>query len=244
MQLEKWLIIPDCHVPFHDRRAFALMLRAAKKLGIKNAAILGDFADFYSVSSHPKPPGRVKDLKWETDQVHTSLDEIEEVITGKKEYVQGNHEERLERYLTDKAPELFSTVKFEKIMRLKERGWKYTPYRSHTKIGRLFLTHDCGKVGRLAHVDAMNAFQGNVVIGHTHRLGYAVEGNVKGKPHVGAQLGWLGDFEQVEYMHKIRAARDWVHGFGIAYVEGNGNVHLTPVPIVGGKVLAEGKLIR
>jgi hypothetical protein len=90
----------------------------------------------------------------------------------------------------------------------------------------------------------MNAFQGNVVIGHTHRMAYNVEGSARGKPHVGAMFGWLGDFDALDYCHRIRARRDWVHGFGIAYVEPSGNVHLQPCPIVEGKVLIEGKLIQ
>ena len=242
--LEKWLLVPDCHVPFEDSTAVTLMLKAAYETGIKNVVILGDFCDFYSVSSHPKNPTRKNDLQWEVDQVNLALDTFDQVFPGKKKFIAGNHEQRLERYLADRAPALFNTVKVEELLGLKERGWSYTAYKDHTKIGRLHLTHDAGKAGRNAHVDAMNAFQGNVVIGHTHRIGYAVEGNVRGKPHVGAMLGWLGDPNQVEYMFRVRAARDWAQGFGLAYIEPNGNAHLSVVPIVDGKVLIEGKLIK
>lgn len=243
MTLEKWLLVPDTHVPYQSEKAFGLMLRAAAAAKIKNVCVLGDFADFYAVSSHPKDPGRKADLGWEVDQVCLQLDRLDSQFKGRKKFIAGNHEQRLERYLTDRAPELFSTVKVERLFKLKERGWDYTPYKQHTKIGKLHLTHDCGKAGANAHIDAMNAFQSNAVIGHTHRVGYAVQGNAKGEPHVGAMLGWLGDPAQTDYMHRVRAARDWAHGFGIAYVERNGNVHLQPIPIVGGKVLIEGRLV-
>lgn len=244
MDLERHLLIPDSHVPYESKSAFNLMLRAAESLGIENVAVLGDFADFYAVSSHPKTPGRKVDFAWEVDEVNMRLDDLDALFPGEKRFIAGNHEWRLERYLTDRAPELFGTVQVEKLFGFKERGWAYTPYKSHTKIGKLHLTHDAGKAGRMAHIDAMNAFQGNVVIGHTHRLGFAVEGSVKGDPHVGAMLGWLGDPTQCDYTFKIRAARDWAHGFGIAYVEPCGNVHVVPVPIVNGKVLVEGRLIQ
>lgn len=242
--LEKFLLIPDCHIPYHDVRAFRLMLKAAKTIGVKNVVCLGDFADFYAVSSHPKSPDRRLDLEYEVDAVRSALDEVEAVCTGQKTFIAGNHEDRLERYLVDKAPALFNTVKVNKLFGLADRGWKYVPYKHATTIGRLHLTHDLGKAGKYAHYDALNAVQGNVVIGHTHRLGWAVEGNVKGKPHVGCMLGWLGDFEKADYMFRLRALRDWSHGFGVAYKEKNGNVHLTPVPIVDGTVCLEGKLIR
>lgn len=244
MTLEKWLLIPDSHVPYESKSAFNLMLRAAEALDIQNVAVLGDFADFYAVSAHPKSPGRKVDFQWEVDAVNERLDTLDLTFSGRKKFIGGNHEFRLERYLTDRAPELFGTVEVSKLFGLKQRGWEYTPYKSHTKIGRLYLTHDAGKAGKNAHHDALTAFQGNVVIGHTHRIGYAVEGNAKGKPHVGAMLGWLGDPEQCDYMFRIRAARDWAHGFGVAYREPNDNVHVVPVPIVDNKVVIEGKLIR
>lgn len=242
--LKKYLLIPDCHVPFHDVKAFALMLRAAKAAGANNCVILGDFLDFFAVSSHPKDPSRAQDLQAEIDAGIEALMAIERTCTGERIYIEGNHEERLQRYLTDKAPALFRTLNLPTLLGLKSRRWKFVPYRDHTKIGRMFFTHDCGKAGRTANVDAMNAFQGNVVIGHNHRMAYNVEGSARGKAHLGASLGWLGDFAQLDYGHKIRAQRDWVHGFGLLYLEPNGNVHLNPIPIVDGTCLVEGRLIK
>jgi predicted phosphodiesterase len=244
MALEKYLLVPDCHVPYHNASAFKLMLKAARSARINNVVVLGDFVDFFAVSSYPKPPDRVSDLGVEVDAGRVALGELEAICRGRRIYIAGNHEDRLQRYLVERAPALFNTVRVDRLLGLTSRGWDYVPYKSAAKIGKLHLTHDLGKAGKYAHYDALNAVQGNVVIGHTHRLGWAVEGNVRGKPHVGVQLGWLGDFNQIDYMHRIRAARDWAHGFGIAYVEPSGNVHVTPIPIVGGAVLVEGKLIR
>lgn len=220
------------------------MLRAARSAKVDNVVILGDFIDCLAVSSYPRPPDRGLDLGIEIDAARKALDEVEAVCHGDRIYVSGNHEDRLQRYLSEKAPALFNTVKIDRLLGLADRGWKYVPYRQHTKIGKLYVTHDAGKAGINAHRDALGAFQGNVLIGHTHRLGYAVEGNAKGKPHVGAMLGWLGDVNQVDWMHRIRALRDWALGFGIIYVEDDGCVHITPIPIVNGKVVVEGKLIK
>ena len=219
------------------------MLKAAKIARIRNAVILGDFADFISVSSHSKRPDQ-RNLKTEVDGVNKLLDEFDSVLRGRRIYISGNHEDRLQRYLQDKAPELFDTVHVAQLLSLKRRGWEFVPYKQHIKIGKLFLTHDAGRAGKTAHYDALNAFQGNIVIGHTHRFGYAVEGSARGKPHVGAMLGWLGDISKVDYMHSIRAKRDWAHGFGIAYIEPDGCVHITPIPIVNGKVVVEGHLVK
>lgn len=241
--LEKWVVIPDCHVPYEDPEAFGLMLRAAKAVGVKNCVILGDFADFYAVSSHDKDPTRILELHWEVECVKARLRELEAVFKGKRIFIGGNHEDRLARYLAKKAPELFTTIKVEQLFGLREGGWQYVPYKQYAKIGKLHLTHDVGKAGSGAHANALGAFQGNTVIGHTHRFGYVVEGTVRGEAHLGAMVGWLGDFDKVDYMHAAKARREWVHGFGLLYVEKSGCVHLSPIPIVNGKVVVEGKLV-
>lgn len=243
-KVEKWLLVPDCHVPYHDKAAVGLMIRAAESIGIKNVAILGDFCDMFAVSNHPKPPNRRLDLQWEIDCVNEELNVFDKVFTGEKKFISGNHCHRVERFLTDKAPALFHTIKIDKLLRLKERGWAYTPYKEFTKIGKLNLTHDCGKAGPNAHRDAMQAFQSNAVIGHTHMLAYAVEGSARGEAHVGAMFGWLGDINAVDYMYRIKALRNWAHGFGIAYIEPDGTAHVVPIPIVKGAVCVEGRIIR
>ena len=55
-------------------------------------------------------------------------------------------------------------------------------------------------------------------------------------------LGWLGDLEAVDYMHRIRMARDWAHGFGVGYMTADGVVHVTPVPIVQNTCCVNGSL--
>jgi len=220
------------------------MLRAGKLFRPDVVCILGDFADFYSVSSHDKNPNRAADLQFEVDDVRRGLKELMSLGASRHIYVSGNHEDRLERYLMQKAPALFNAVKVDEVLGLKDLDWEYVPYKQHVMLGKLHITHDCGNAGAYAHYRAQETFQGNVIIGHTHRLGYAVVGNAAGKPHVGAMFGWLGDLDQIDYMHKASALRHWAHGFGLGYRQSNGNVLLVPVPIVEGACLIEGRMVR
>ncbi len=241
--LEKILFIPDVHRPYHSKKAWALMLRAARKFQPKRIVILGDFGDFYCTSRHTKNPNRTRNLEVEVDSSNEGLDELDELGAKFKHYVQGNHEENLERYLGERAPELFNMVSTARLFRLKERGWTYTPYRQHLTIGKMNITHDTGSAGAVAHTRSMEAFQGNVVIGHTHRMAVSYAGNAKGETHVGAMFGWLGDPSAAEYMHNIQK-RHWTHGFGLGWMEPNGVVHLQAVPIVRGVCLINGEIVR
>ncbi len=244
-QLEKILFIPDSHVPYHDKKAFGLMMKSMKDFKPDHVIILGDFMDMYSVSSHSKDPKRALNLKDEVDQTKEALLQVKSLGAKNNVFVSGNHEDRLERYLRDKAPELYEIISIPEILGLEDLKFKYVPYKDHYKIGKLNITHDTGQAGRYAHYKAMDSFQHNVVIGHTHRLGYAVEGNAQGERHVTAMFGWLGDVGAADYMHKIKYMRDWSLGFGVGYLDKKtGNVYLVPVPIINNTVVLEGTLYK
>jgi len=242
--LEKILLIPDCHHPYVDKNAWDLMLKAASIFKPDHTIILGDFADFYGVSSHSKDPNRALKLKDEIEATKLALDQVIKIGAKNNVFVSGNHEDRLERYLRDRAPELFNFISIPKILELKEKGFKYIPYKQAYKIGKLNVTHDTGVAGRYAHYKALDTFQHNIIIGHTHRIGYAVEGDAQGNRHLGAMIGWLGDVAEIDYMHQVKARKEWSLGFGTGHMDTKtGVVYVTPVPIINGTVLIEGKLI-
>lgn len=241
--LEKWILIPDCHVPYQHVDNFALVIRTALAIGCGNVCVLGDFADCYAVSRFSKNPQRRIDLGWEIDEVNKALDLLDRTFTGQKKITLGNHEKRMERFIAEKAPELSAMMKIDEMLRLRERGWLVTEYMDHTTIGKLHVTHEVGNVGVNAHRQAQAVFNDNIAIGHTHMLSWSVVGSMVGKPHVCAMLGWLGDVNQIDYQHRAKVAKNSAQGFGVAYVEPDGCVHLHPVAIVNGKVCVEGRLI-
>lgn len=240
--METILFIPDTHCPYHDRRAFNLLEKVVKSIRPSICVIGGDFADFYAVSSHEKDPSRRMTFEDEVHETKKLLRRVESWGFKKKLYIMGNHENRLERYIQHTAPEMHNIVTVDELLELSDHGWQVTPYKSHATIGKLYITHDLGKAGANAVKDAATSYQDNVVINHTHRMMYLIEGNAKGKPHVATSFGWLGDLSKVDYMHKIRAFRDWAKGFGLGYLRRNDYVYLQPIPLVDYTCVAEGRL--
>lgn len=243
--LEKTLYVPDMHRPYHNKRSVGLMMNAAAGWGVDRIVVIGDLLDFYSVSTHSKNPARSLKLDWEIKDGNKGLDELDALGAKDKRFTLGNHCDRLERYLRDRAPELFDFLDVPSLLRLGERGWKVTGYKDHDTLGKLYLTHDVGFSGRYAVYQTADAFNHSVVTGHSHRMGYMVENDATGKtPRVSAQFGWLGDTEQVEYMHRAKARKYWPQGFGYGYSDSDGIQYLVPAPIVNNKVVIEGKLYR
>ncbi len=90
-KLESALIIPDLHAPYHDARAFALMLKVGKALRPKKIVIMGDFMDCYCVSDHDKDPQRATLLKEELWTVTACLDQVDALGAQDKTFCGGNH---------------------------------------------------------------------------------------------------------------------------------------------------------
>lgn len=241
--MKRLLFVPDAHRPFHDEAAWSLMLRAARAFQPDRVIVLGDFGDCYSISAHDKSPLRKETFEEEIASMSKGLDELESLGAKERDFIAGNHEYRLDRFLSTNAPPLFSMLRIEKLLNLKARGWRYTPYQRSLKIGKLHITHDEGTAGAQAHERARASFEGNAVIGHTHRMAVSYRGNAKGTAHVGAMFGWLGDLDRIDYMHRVRA-QQWQHGFGLGYLLEDGTVHLQAVPIIQGRCVIEGRIVK
>lgn len=236
------LIIPDCHVPNHDERAWSLLLRVGLWFQPHTIVILGDFADGETLSAHPATKPGERDFEDELVEVKKALDQLEMLGATRRIYIEGNHEFRLDRYLMQQAPAMFRSLRWEQLLDLERRAWEWVPYRKSVQVGKINFTHDVGSAGMNAHRVAAKSFHGSAVIGHTHRMAYEVTGRFEGSPYLGAMFGWLGDAEKAGgYLHEAKAA-DWVHGFGVGYVEPSGIVHVQPVPVVNGRCVVQGRL--
>jgi predicted phosphodiesterase len=235
----KVLIIPDVHIPYHTKSAFDLMLKAGSDYKPDTIVILGDFIDNYSISKYSKAPQREKFLKWEVAEANKALDRIDVSFPlSTKVFLAGNHEERLERYISDKAPELFGLVDTNKLLKLWTRGYTYYPYGGNHRIGKLYFTH--GDIIRENVTAAMlDKYEKSICFGHTHRMEQTIKVNVLGEGHLGTTCGWLGDINKTDY---IKTFSNWQLGFATAVVLSNGNFFTQLHPIVSNKCWINGKI--
>ncbi len=242
--LEKTLVIPDCHIPYQHKKNLDLAIRAGIEIGCDGIVIMGDFIDNYAFSSHPKNPKRKKDAKWEIAETNVVLDRIDdEDAFLRKFYIKGNHETRTERYLIDHAPEVAGLIDIDEQLFLRERGYSVTQYRDNLKIGNFNLTHDVEQIGRDAHYKAYDSYHESVGIAHTHRAGYGIEGSATGQVKQFCMFGWLGDAAQIDWKHRVKVKRDWAQACGFLYRDRKtGYTWPTINPIVNGKMLLEGRL--
>lgn len=241
------LVIPDAHIPYHSVSAWNCILEVIRVKKPDHIVLIGDAADCLAVSSHPKSLDRKSDFAGEVDAVNTELDALQSVSGNAKiSWCEGNHEDRITRYLQSNARELggLSGLRAKNLFKCDERGIHWYPYRTFLKIGNVTFTHDVGRCGVNAARQSLMDTGTNLVFGHSHRGGVVYQGEAKGASHFCMNVGWCGDVEAIDYQHKIRAIRDWQTGFGIVDQDDQGFSWAQFVPIVEGRCSVDGAIIR
>lgn len=245
--MKRILILCDPHVPFHSKLGWMIFL-SVLALGWEEVIINGDFMDCLAVSFHPRNLSRRYVLAEEINIANRMLDELQDAAgSAKIVYIAGNHEHRMERYISEKAPELHGLegTTIQGLLRLRERNIRWIPYKAAAyKVGKLAIVHDIGRAGVNTARQSLLDFGSNIVVGHSHRAGSAYQGTVRGEAHVGVNGGWLGDAIAADYTYADKAKRDWQLGLTSALIERSGNAHVQFHPIIGRSIYIRDKLVK
>lgn len=118
-QGSRFLVIGDLHVPYHDIQAITLALEHGKHAGVDAILINGDLIDFHRISDFVKEV-KSRTPKEELATAYEVLSIIRNAFPKAKIYYKfGNHDERFDRYIRVKAPELMDLHS----MPLSEQQW-------------------------------------------------------------------------------------------------------------------------
>lgn len=240
MSIKHALIIPDPHFPFVKRSAYELMLQVAQDLPrLDEIIILGDFLDFYGVSSWAKDPAIGTKLLDEIEIGNQELDRLDKLFPEvNKVFLEGNHCNRLKRFINSKAPELFGTVEVSELLKLEERGYKFIPFgptQLHKVLdSKLYARHaPIGGATHAAHNSVVKAGC-SLIMGDGHRIQESQVVTINGEVHRGIMTGWLGDETHPVFSY-VKGHHQWCHGFSIVTVLENGDFFNQTVPIINDK---------
>jgi len=233
-KLQRWLIVPDVHTPYHDEAAVDALLRDAAAWKPDGICVLGDWWDFYAVSTFPKDPSRVANLATEAKVGQRLLPKFAK-LAKRRIFCEGNHEKRLEKYIATHAPALAGLV--PSVREMVGPDWSFTPYGSVAQLSPLLAaSHDFGKSGPGSYLATLREYGRGAVHGHTHALGVAYGGTADGNRHAVMACGHLADTEKCDYMHIWKARASWTTGCGAVYI-GPNDYYLRPVPYISGRFL-------
>jgi len=219
MSIKTALIIPDCHIPYHDKRAYQLMLDVASDLSPDEIVILGDYADFYAINSHGKDPQGQHLLQDEVAEVVKELKVLNRKFPdAKKVFICGNHEHRLARYVTNRCPDLYGVLDVASILELSALGYEYIPYEPNQKYSvlgsSLFARHEPLAGGKHVAQNTAEKAMASVIFGHTHRIQEAQTVTMDGQNYRGISSGWLGDKSNPVFGY-VKSHHQWSLGFSV-----------------------------
>lgn len=245
------LIIPDCHFSAEescDYRAYSLMLKVAQKQKIDEVVILGDFCDFFGISSHSKSPASSNKLIDEVERVKKELQKLRKVFKKAKiVFIQGNHEYRLERYIQNNAPELFGLLNLPELLDFAALNIHFIPYGPSQLYqvlkSKLYARHEPISGGvNFAHGTVVKAGC-SVIFGHVHQIQESQTVMIDGNNHRGIACGWLGN-KNHPIMSYVKNHHQWSQGFALVTVLGNGTFFCEMKHIIDYKVVHKGEVVN
>ena len=219
--LQTILIGSDFHFPFHNVRGVRNFLKFAGDLQPDHIVLNGDLLDCYTVSAFPKAPG-MPDLQAELDMGIEFLQDLKSACpTAKITFIEGNHEERLKRFMkTNKALYGLRCFQLPKLLRLDELDIDYVEYGDcldfHSGVYEISITHG-HKVRKHSAYSAkghlLDEYYANVIHGHTHRIGTFYQDGKLGRRRA-FEIGGLFDRDQADY---VTGEKNWQNGFAVLY---------------------------
>lgn len=227
------------------------MLQVAQSLPkIDEVCLLGDYADMFSVTSHKKDAAHASDLLTsEIEAVKKRIKELNKLFPhAQKVYCEGNHENRLTRFISERCPELFGVVSFPDLIGIsKDPNWKWVPfgpYQSHKVLGSKLIARHTPLSGGQHHAKgtAIKAMA-SVVYGHVHQIQESQVVALDGKNYRAFCPGWLGDYRSHAFDY-VQNHAQWSLGFSIVTVLPDRSWFATTCQIVDYKTSFGGKLFK
>lgn len=182
-------VLGDIHLPYHDRPALQAAIASARAwLRPDDLLFLnGDTLDFHAVSRFEKNP-HARNLKGEIDTCRAFLDHLHEQMPKVRIlWKDGNHDERLDKFVRLKAPELYDLkeIRLAELLSLEHRGIEYVTGKRPVYLGKLPVLH--GHEWPTPVLGPVNAARGlflrakaSAMVNHHHQTSEHTEPDVNG----------------------------------------------------------------
>ena len=216
-------ILSDIHIPYHSEVAFKAAVDALKKESIDTLLLNGDVADFYQVSRHQRDP-KNRRFSVELQAVIEGLEWLRYEFPKKRIiYKYGNHEERWDHFIWNRAPEIYdlANVRIDELTQCKRLGIETVGDQRPIMLGKLPVLHghELGKSIFSPVNPARGAFlrtHHTVLVGHSHQTSGHADTDMFHSETFVWSTGCLCDLTPA-----YAKVNRWNHGFALVEVAGD-----------------------
>lgn len=233
------VVLPDIHAQIWKNNVARVSGAARSALNFLEefkpdvTIVLGDLLDLSQLSTYSKKkPREIEGLRLDNDYAlgNQILNRIDKATKGDRVFFEGNHENRVERYLDEFPYVGEKLLSVQENLHLEERGWKYLKEGELLKIGHAYFIH--GWYYNIYHARKHVAEMGdNIFYGHTHDVQSFSKPNPDTMPIISQSLGCLCDLNPAWLRNKPSR---WINAFGIFYFSKDGSfTYYVPIIING-----------
>jgi len=234
-------VINDTHNPYQDQITLDLVENFLYELQPQFLIYDGDTNDFYPISPFDKNPNRIDSLQSDIDNTVAMFRRHKRGLPKTKRIlIDGNHEDRLRRFLWTKAPQLESLrcLKFEELFELDELGIEHIAYEQGLMINDSFLILHSDIASIHSGYTAKRLYEkhgGCGIGGHCHRGGSFYKRDRFGT------WGWWENFCLCHLNPDWIKNPNWEQGFSLVHFIGK-RFWVEQIPIIDHEFLYGGKL--
>lgn len=239
-ELNNILVISDVHIPYHDIPALTTTFKYGKEKGINCIFINGDLLDFFHISRFASTVRR-KSMQQEIDMAKEFLTALNTTFPNVPIYfLKGNHDIRLETYLSVKAPELLDceALSLAELLEADQHNLIVLNDNILVKMGKLNVTHGHLLIrGVFAPVNSARGVflkaKASTLIGHVHKISTHSETTITGKVITCYSTGSLCELNPLYSPF----GNNYTHGFAHVTVEPSGNYAVKNIQIINGTII-------
>lgn len=233
------VIFSDIHVPYHNLEALTIAIKHCKKSKPDALLLNGDTIDCHQLSRFIKDPKK-RDFKFELDTFKALIEVFEKELKCQIYFKIGNHEERYENFLIQKAHELvgIEEFEFENILKARAKGIQIIGDKRVIRLNGLNGIHGHEYIGGISA--PVNVARGlylrakkSTFQGHNHTTSEHTEPDIEGNITTTWSIGCL-----CELSPKYMPLNKWNHGFAEVDLDPNGkDYEFRNYRIAKGKIL-------
>jgi hypothetical protein len=199
--------------------------------------IQGDFFDFYQVSSFRKDPTRASRLFNEIKIGRSALEKIRSAFPEATiRFLYGNHEDRLQYYINEKAPQLQELVEGLLEIRLCFDELGIVKMDKFFKLGQLWHVHGHERKGGWGVINVcrvlMDRVMDNFVTAHFHTTQEYIKKRIDGSIIGGWSIGHTATDGAFDY----NPLNNWNQGFAIVEYDDKGEFTMHNNKICNGRI--------
>jgi predicted phosphodiesterase len=232
-----WLVLGDVHLPYHDKRTVELAIQEARRRNVVGVLLNGDILDSHEVSDHE----RDRDALSYFDEIQIGQRFLawlrSQLPAARIVYKEGNHDDRVQRYVLSRAPALagIEGLDLPSFLKMRDHGVEWINDKRVIRLGKLHVLHGHEYRGGGGVNPARWLFLRAVstaMCGHFHRTSEHHQRGLNQKSHGVWSVGCAC------FLHpRYAPLNEWNHGFAFVTVGQDGGFTVENKRVMGGQVV-------